>query len=227
MSAAAFATAAARPRIQRPVPRLHVITDTRGGRDPLPDLRGAFAAVANTREPLAVQVRAKEATDRQLLELTRRVIELARPAGAMVVVDDRVDIAAAAGADGVHLGADDLPIAEARRLLADTVIIGGTVRAPGAATVAHAGGASYLGVGPVFPTTTKQGLPEPVGPSGIRAVAESSPVRVIAIGGVTRQRVTELMRAGAHGVAVVAAVSRAADPEAATAALIRAIGAAS
>src|SRR5665647_1703969 len=98
----------AHPR-QRPaphgvVPRLHIVTDTRGGRDPLDDVRGALSAGAG-----AIQVRDKHATDRALLDLTRRVLALAAPFGAWVLVDDRIDVATAAGAHGAHLGADDLP----------------------------------------------------------------------------------------------------------------------
>jgi thiamine-phosphate pyrophosphorylase len=186
-------------------------------------VRGALAAAVDQGSSLAIQVRAKGATDRELLSLTCRVLDLARPAGVPVIVDDRVDVAAAAGADGVHLGVHDLPVAAARRLVGDSMVVGGTARTPEAAQAAASSGASYLGVGPAFTTTTKDGLPEPLGLQGIEAVARSTPLPVIAIGGVNSLRVPALLKAGAHGVAVVSAVSEAADPRAATTAILRAI----
>ena len=235
---------AARALAGQELPRLHVVTDTRGGRDPLPDVAAALAAALSAAAPLVVQVRAKEACDRELFDLTRRVLTLrddhargghadgapadGAPAGGgdfgvLVLVDDRVDVAVVAGADGAHLGAQDLPLQEVRRWAGADAVLGGTARERGTARRLAAAGASYLGVGPVFETTTKTGLPEPLGPPGIRAVTQATGLPVIAIGGVTTDRVPELLRAGAHGVAVVSAVSRAADPRAATTALLRAI----
>ena len=218
-SAVPSVVAAAERPDRTAVPRLHVITDTRQGRDPLADVRAALRAGAR-----AVQVRLKDGTDRQLLDLARRVVALAGPVGATVLVDDRIDVAAAAGAPGVHLGEHDLPIADAARLACGRLLIGGTVRTPAAAAAAQAAGASYLGVGPAFPTETKDGLPDALGAAGIAAVAAATALPVIAIGGVTPERVPDLLAAGAHGVAVIAAVSRAADPQAATAAFLRALG---
>jgi thiamine-phosphate pyrophosphorylase len=195
-----------------PFPRLHVLTDTRGGRDPLREVR----AVLGTAPPglVAVQVRAKEASDREALALTLGVIELARPAGALVLVDDRVDVALAAGADGVHVGATDLPVAAVRRLVPAGFVVGATVRDAASAAAAEGFGATYLGAGPVASTTTKQGLPDPLGPPGIAAVTAATALPVIAIGGVTPELVPALRAAGAHGVAVVAALSEAPDPAA-------------
>ena len=208
------------------LPRLHVITDTRGGRDPLPVVRAALAAASARGVGIAVQVRAKEATDRALLDLARQVVALADPAGALVLVDDRLDIALAAGAAGVHLGAHDLPIEDAARWAGPGAVLGGTAREPVGAAAAARAGASYLGVGPVFATRTKVGLPDPLGTHGVHAVASTSALPVIAIGGITAGAVPALRAAGAHGVAVVTAVSEAADPQAATAALLDALGAA-
>ena len=208
------------------MPRLHVLTDTRGGRDPLPDVAAVFAAAAASGLPVAVQVRAKELTDRALLHLTVRVLELRREpsaAAVTVIVDDRADIAAIAGADGVHLGAHDLPVDAALRLLRPDQLVGGTARTADTAQRLEAAGAAYLGVGPAFATTTKTGLPAALGPAGVHAVARSTRLPVIAIGGVTGDHVPELVRAGAHGVAVVSAVSGAADPQAATTRLLRSL----
>jgi thiamine-phosphate pyrophosphorylase len=199
--------------------RLHVITDCRAGRDPLPAIRGALAAGAPV-----VQVRAKELTDRELYTLALQVREACDETGATCVVDDRPDVALAVGAAGTHLGATDLPLAAARRVVGADHLLGGTAREPASAQALVADGASYLGVGPAYATTTKDDLPAAIGPAGIGAVAAAVDVPVIAIGGITVDRVPELMAAGAWGVAVVTAVSEAADPVAATAELLRAVG---
>ena len=141
----------------------------------------------------------------------------------MWLVNDRVDLALALGADGVHLGDDDVPVDVARRLLGPDAMIGATARNPEAAKRAVDAGASYLGVGPAYATHTKSGLPDPMGAAGVAAVAGAVSVPVIAIAGVTVDRVAELRDAGAWGVAVVGAVYGAADPAAATAELLEAL----
>jgi thiamine-phosphate pyrophosphorylase len=202
------------------VPALHVVTDTRGGRDPLAEVRAAVAT-----GPCAVQVRSKELTDREVLALTLRVIEVTRPAGALVLVDDRVDVALAAGADGVHLGVTDLPVALVRAVSPAGFVIGATARDAATARAAERSGATYLGVGPAYATTTKAGLPEPLGPDGVAAVVAATRLPVVAIGGVTGDRVQSLRAAGAHGVAVVTALSEADDPRSTAAALAAALAA--
>ncbi|WP_432900657.1 thiamine phosphate synthase [Micromonospora matsumotoense] len=201
--------------------RLHLITDTRPGCDPLAVLR---AALPVARAELVVQVRVTDGTtDRQAYDLARRVRALCAPYGATCLVNDRLHVALAVHADGGHVGADDLPVAAARRVLGVDAVLGATAREPGAAGRAVAAGASYLGVGPCHRTTTKAGLPDPIGPAGIRAVAEAVAVPVIAIGGVTVATVPALRAAGAYGVAVVGALSTAADLGRATAELIAAL----
>ena len=202
------------------VPALHVVTDTREGRDPLVEVRAAVAT-----GPCAVQVRSKELTDREVLALTLRVIEVARSAGAFVLVDDRVDVALAAGADGVHLGATDLPVDRVRAITPAGFVIGATARDAATARAAERSGATYLGVGPAYATTTKVGLPEPLGPDGVAAVVAATRLPVVAIGGVTADRVQSLRAAGAHGVAVVTALSEAEDPRSTAAALAAALAA--
>ncbi|MCU4183509.1 thiamine phosphate synthase [Acidiferrimicrobium sp. IK] len=194
--------------------RLHLITDTRSGLDPLAALPAALAAGVDV-----VQVRMKEATDREVHAATRRVVAMCDAHGATCIVDDRLDVALAAGAAGVHLGAEDLPVADARRVAGAGFVIGATVRDPDAALRAVDDGASYLGVGPAFATSTKAGLPAPLGPAGIAAVCAVAGVPVIAIGGVRAGRVAALMEAGAGGVAVVDAVYGAPDPSDAVRAL--------
>ncbi|KAB1117001.1 thiamine phosphate synthase [Micromonospora aurantiaca] len=201
--------------------RLHLITDTRPGRDPLAVLRAALPVAG---ADLVVQVRVEDdATDREAYELACRVTEACRPYGAQCLVNDRLHVALAVDAAGGHVGADDLPVSAARRVLGPDAVLGATARDPVSARTAVDAGASYLGVGPCHVTTTKSGLPDPIGPEGIRAVAEAVSVPVIAIGGVTAASVPALRAAGAYGVAVVGALSLAADPAHATAELLRAL----
>jgi len=193
--------------------RLHVIVDR------LSTAEAALAAGAPV-----IQVRLKDASDREVHAFTSRVLELAAPHGATVVVDDRLDVALAAGAHGVHVGDHDLPVDAVRRVVpSPSFIVGGTARDPATAVALQAAGASYLGVGPCYPTSSKTGLPPPGGPARVRAVAAAVSVPVIAIAGVTAARVPELLDAGAHGVAVIGAVAQADDPRAATAALLAAL----
>jgi len=199
--------------------RLHLLTDVRDGRDALGVAAAAVGAGAGV-----VQVRRKGCTDLELYEFAARVVELCHGAGALCIVNDRVDVALAVGAAGTHLGADDLPIEAVRRVAGPDHLIGGTTRDPRRAIELVAAGADYLGVGPAYATTTKEGLPDPLGPAGVAAVAQAVDVPVIAIAGVTAGRVPELRAAGAYGVAVVAAVAEAADPAAATRELLHALG---
>jgi thiamine-phosphate pyrophosphorylase len=199
--------------------RLHLITDTRPGRDALAVVAAALAAGVDT-----VQVRVDEyASDRTAYELAGRVLQLCRAHGATCLVNDRLHVAVAVGADGGHVGVEDLPVAAARQVLGPHAVIGATARDPHTAQQAVAAGADYLGVGPAYATSTKDGLPEPIGPAGVAAVAAAVPVPVIAIGGVTAERVAALRAAGAYGVAVVSAVSDAVDPGAAAAQLGRVV----
>jgi thiamine-phosphate pyrophosphorylase len=184
------------------LPRIHVITD-------LPHTPPELIDEIVRAGVDAVQVRAKHLTDRELLEFAQDVVRTVR-GRATVIVNDRLDIALAAGANGVHLGLDDLPVAQARRLAPSGFLIGGTCRNIRHARQANADGADYVGVGPIYPSTTKPGLPEPL---GLTALAEISGILpAIAISGITVDRVPEVMAAGAHGVALIAAVSRAPDP---------------
>ena len=198
--------------------RLHVLTDARDGRDALAATGAALAAGA----PVA-QLRVKGVTDSDLYDLGRRLMALCDEYGATCVVNDRVDIAVAIGAHGTHLGNTDLPIEAVRRVAGPGHLIGGTAREPVLAAQLVAEGADYLGIGPAYATSTKDGLPDPLGAEGIGAVARAVAVPVIAIGGITIDRVPDLMAAGAHGVAVVTAISDAADPAAATRELLNAV----
>ncbi|MEV6601234.1 thiamine phosphate synthase [Actinoplanes sp. NPDC051346] len=208
-------------------PRLHVITDARPGRDPLGVVTAAVAAAVRLglADRLAIQVRVEDdTTDRLAFALTTEILDQCRPAGVLCLVNDRLHVALAADADGAHVGADDLPVALARKVLGPGTVLGATCRDETAARSAVRAGATYLGVGPAFATATKTGLPAPLGAATIGTVARSVPgTPVVAIGGVTVDTAPALIEAGASAVAVVGAVAGAADPGEATARLLKAL----
>lgn len=166
------------------------------------------------------QVRDKDATARELIELTRVVRGSVEPYGAVVVVDDRLDIALATGAAGVHLGVDDLPLAAARRLAPD-LLVGATCRSRADVEAAAAAGADYAGFGPVFATRSKADLPAPLGVRAVSAAAGVLPL--IAIGGIDASTAGPVRAAGAHGVAVIGSIWRHPDPVQAAKELIAAV----
>ncbi|MDQ1295714.1 MAG: thiamine-phosphate pyrophosphorylase [Actinomycetota bacterium] len=205
----------------RPLGRLCLVTDHRTGAGILDTVAAGLAGGVDL-----VQVRpGPDLCDRDAYELTVRAVRLCRARGVPCLVDDRLDVALAARADGAHVGARDLPVRRARELLGPDAILGATARDPGTALLAQADGATYVGVGPAHLTRTKDGLPPPLGPAGVGAVARVLGVPVLAIGGVRVGHVPELLAAGAHGVAVVSALSAAEDPTAAARALRDAIDA--
>jgi thiamine-phosphate pyrophosphorylase len=170
-----------------------------------------------------VQVRCKACGDRDRYELAKSAVALCRGAGATCVVNDRVDIALAVGADGAHVGSEDLPLAAARRVLGPGAVLGATARSPEEALAAERGGADYIGAGPCYATTTKAGLPAPIGPEGVAAIARAVSVPVFAIGGIDGARLAELFGAGAYGVAVISAIAAAPDPMAAARGLVASV----
>lgn len=122
------------------------------------------------------------------------------------IVNDRVDVAMAVGADGVHLGTDDLPVTMARRLLGAGAIIGASANTPDEARRAEADGASYLGVGTVFPTRSKNNIKSIIGIEGLKNIVTRVHIPVVAIGGITPDHIEQVMQTGAAGVAVISAV---------------------
>ncbi len=138
-------------------------------------------------------------------------------------MNDRADIAVAADAGGVHVGENDLSLPAVRSVVRASMVVGGTARDPAMALRVEQQGADYIGVGPVYATASKDGLPPPLGVEGVRVVAAAVSVPVIAIAGVSAARVPELLAAGAHGVAVVSAIANADDPRKATEGLVAAL----
>ena len=165
-----------------------------------------------------VQLREKGANARERYELCKELRELTREAEIPLVVNDRVDLATAIDADGVHLGDDDLPISAAREQIGTDAIVGRSVSTPEAAREAESEGAYYLGVGAVYGTTSKDTDPEQsnIGLDRVRAIRETTDLPFVGIGGVTPDNARPVVEAGADGVAVISAITAAEDPEAAT-----------
>lgn len=190
---------------------MYVITETLLDRSPLEIATAAFAGGAT-----AVQYRHKDVTTRELFLWAQRIAALAKEKGRLFIVNDRVDIALAVQADGVHLGPDDLPVSAARRILGPTAIIGASAGTVDEAIEAEAEGASYLGVGCIYGTASKADAGDPVGPARLAEIRAAVSLPLVAIGGVTAARVPELVAAGADGVAVISAITRAKNMKSAT-----------
>jgi thiamine-phosphate pyrophosphorylase len=172
----------------------------------------------------AIQLRDKNATANQLLEQARELLPLVRSANALLFINDRLDVALAAGADGVHLGPDDMPVAAARRIVPPRFLIGYSTDDPALARDAERDGASYVGCGAVFGTTTKaEAAGESIGVPRLDEVARAVTIPVIGIGGITPERAAAIAGTAAAGIAVVGAVMAASDPGSATLALLNAL----
>jgi thiamine-phosphate pyrophosphorylase len=170
-----------------------------------------------------LQLRAKNVSIREQVALAEALVPLARAHGVPLLINDHADIALAAGAGGVHLGVDDLPVALARRILPPGALIGYSPEDIPDAQRAVADGIDYLGVGPFATTRTKGDAGDAIGPDGIGAVSVAVSVPIIAIGGLTPSTAGAAIRAGATGIAVASAAITAPDPTAATRALWTAI----
>jgi thiamine-phosphate pyrophosphorylase len=165
-----------------------------------------------TADPCWLQVRAKRASAAELLALGRVVLPLVRAAGIPLCINDRLDVALVLGADAVHLGQDDLPLAEARRVSAGRLCIGISTHDRAQVSAALAGGADYLGFGPIYPTESKQNPDPVVGLAALRAVCmDAAAVPVVAIGGIGLSEIRAVAEAGAAAVAVISAMERAPD----------------
>lgn len=201
---------------------VYVITlaDAGRGRGHVDVARAALAGGAD-----ALQLRDKALDGGALYRLALEVRGAVEESGAdcLFLVNDRVDVAVAAGADGVHLGQEDLPAPAARALLGEGLILGISAGTVAEAVRAEREGADYLGVGPVFPTPSKADAGEPIGLEGLRRIRDAVALPLVAIGGIDEGKVEAVFAAGADGVAVISAVASAADMEAAVRRLRRAV----
>ena len=191
------------------LPKLYLITDRR--------LSGLSHAeqVARLIDGGAafVQLREKHLSPREFYEEAADALKVARAHGAKLIVNDRADIALAIGADGVHLGQDDMPPAAARSLLGEGAVIGFSTHSVEQAIAAARLPVDYIAVGPVFETTSKRNPDPVIGLEGLRRVRESvGPVTLVAIGGITRENAPTVLDAGADSVAVISALFNRVDP---------------
>ena len=158
-----------------------------------------------------IQLREKEMPMPDFLRLADQVRARTAQAGALLIINDRVDVALAVGADGVHLGQADFPIAPARRLAPD-LIIGASTHSPAEAQAAERAGASYINIGPLFPTQTKTWPGEFLGLKGLGEIARHVAIPWTVMGGIKPEHVPALIQAGTRTIAVVTAITAAADP---------------
>lgn len=194
--------------IQR-IGKLHVLTDTL--------LQSRFSHVELTEMAIAggadaIQFRQKQGSTRELIEIAVQMKRACADKGVAFIVNDRIDVAIAAQADGVHLGQDDFPIPLARKLLGKDRIIGGSASTLEEARKCLADGADYVGFGPVFPTGSKADAGPVSGIETLKMIAETISLPIIAIGGIGLGNTPDILRAGAHGIAVISAVCCQNDP---------------
>ncbi len=200
--------------------RLHVLTDTvlqtRFSHSDLARL--ALRGGADT-----IQFRQKTGSTREMIRIAAQMKQLCSDYDVPLIVNDRVDVAIAAEADGVHLGQDDFPIPLARELLGQEKIIGASASDINEGRKCLEEGADYIGFGPIYPTTSKDDAGAVKGVDTLTQIAEAVSAPIIAIGGICSNRVSEILKAGAHGIAVISSVCCQEDPEQATKALYQVI----
>jgi thiamine-phosphate pyrophosphorylase len=196
---------------------LYLVTDSRQsrGRSNLEIIQAAVRGGATV-----VQLREKEMSSRAFYEEGLKIKKFLKHAGVAFLINDRVDMALALDADGVHLGKNDIPLPVARELLGSHKIIGMSVEHPNEVVTAERDGADYLGASPIYTTPTKPELETGLGLPGLREIRQRTKLPLIAIGGMNRQTTAEVIAAGANGVAVVSAIVAANDPETATRAIL-------
>ena len=164
-----------------------------------------------------VQLRIKDATDDQVRPIAIRARQMCKTAGATFIIDDRVELVRELKADGVHLGKNDMPIAEARKVLGEEFIIGGTANTFDDVRDHYEAGANYIGCGPFRFTTTKKKLSPTLGLDGYSTItsqmkAAHIDIPIVAIGGITAADIPQIMETGVTGIALSGAVLHAADP---------------
>ncbi len=201
---------------------LYVIIDPEvtGGRDPVEVARGALKGGAKV-----LQLRDKLREKGHILPLARALKELCVEYGALLIINDHADLAALVGADGLHVGQGDLPVAEVRRILHPRQIVGRSNHLPEEILESQARGADHVALGAIYPTATKSSIRSraTLGPDAVRRVRESVHVPMVAIGGINVENVEPVVMAGADAVCVTGAVGLAADPEEASRRLVEKI----
>ena len=171
-----------------------------------------------------VQLREKDATSREFYDIALTVRELTRRHNIPLVINDRLDIALAVDADGLHIGQSDLPLETVRRIAGQRLFVGVSAGNLQEALQAEAVGADYLGVGAVFPTGSKADAGQAIGPEGLRAICGAVHIPVVGIGGINPSNAAAVMQSGAAGIAVISAILSQQDIRAAAENLMRSIG---
>lgn len=202
-------------RLKREMLRLYAVTDRAWvGRQTLcQQVEDALRGGAT-----CVQLREKQVSKEQFLEEAKALLALCRRYGAPLIINDRLDVALESGADGVHVGIEDAPVAEIRQQAGPDFIIGATAKTVSQARAAEAAGADYLGVGAVFPSPTKQNAIR-ITAAQLREICASVSIPAVAIGGITLENASSLRGCGAAGIAVVSALFGAPDVAQAASAL--------
>ena len=195
-------------------PTLYFITDSTGCSEST--LLGTIAAACAGGATM-VQLREKECSGTVYWERAKKVKEITDSYGVPLIIDDRADIALACDAAGVHVGTDDLPVAQARRIMGPDKIVGATAKTAQRALEAQREGADYLGVGAIYPTATKQTIRTTV--EDLKTICQAVTIPVCAIGGLTAENCGILAGSGIRGLCVVSAIMKSRQPEQAAAAL--------
>ncbi len=194
-------------------------SDAAAGKDILRLIGEAVAGGATI-----VQLRGKRWTSREFLNLGVQAIRFLRPKKIPLIINDRVDIALACKAEGVHLGREDIPLPFAREILGKNSLIGLSVTTPEEAESAQKMEAGYVGVGPIFRTLSKKDPGPALGLEGLRKIREKIKIPIVAIGGISAANAGDVISAGADGVAVISAITAAQDPRNAATKIIDALG---
>ncbi len=189
---------------------LYLVTDRSlsRGRSTLEVVRQAVAGGVS-----CVQLREKHCSTREFIDQARALQPLLKDRRIPLIINDRLDVALAVEADGVHLGQQDMAIADARKIAGRALVIGISVESVGDAIRAEQQGADYLGVSPVFATPTKTDTAPPLGLEGIRQIRRAVVIPIVGIGGVNLRSAASVLGAGADGIAVVSAIVSADDPK--------------
>ena len=153
-----------------------------------------------------IQLRDKTANANELFKLALKILPLTRSAGALLIINDRLDVALATQADGVHLGPNDPPIADVRNVVSESFIIGYSTDDPILGKKAESQGANYIGCGTVYSTSNKSDAGEPIGINGIKRMVDAIDIPVVAIGGIRPENAPDLLEVGASGVAVIGSI---------------------
>ena len=184
--------------------RLYLVTDSR--------LQRGYSVLEQVRRALQggiriIQIREKELPEKDFITLASEALKLTRSHNAFLIINDSVKVVQTVGADGLHLGQEDMSITEARKIVGDDVIIGVSVKKAEEAMQAERDGADYVAVNGVFPTATKEDLGYLPGLEGVAKIRQAVRLPVIGIGGINLQNCCDVIEAGAHGIAVVTAIT--------------------